>query len=273
MLEDISFDCLFDDFASDSGCSDADLLGATSSADSSSVTSLEQIAALGVASGQKRNCTEFDFGYVSDLSSQGKGNAHKKTKSVSADSTSSANGEDQSTNDYLKKEHRLIRNRESANKCRQKKKTEMQNLNSKISELMGKILSLTQENAGLRADNISLTDHNRFLRNLLASKLELPLHDTPATTTSNLPAKTKSTTGIAMLGLFGAVAIVKNVCSGSVSESYVGGRILLSDYSTQDIEHGNSLYLAVVGVFACLILLFSLQFFQEQKPDKKTYLP
>ena len=87
----------------------------------------------------------------------------------STDSDSGTTSSDQSA-----RERRLERNRESANKCRQKKKNELYELSTKIKELLKEISILTQENAGLRADNSSLTEHNNFLRSMLVMKLEDP---------------------------------------------------------------------------------------------------
>jgi len=68
-----------------------------------------------------------------------------------------------------KHEEKLIRNRESANKSRLKKKQEKMNLEATISSLREQLQQVERENAALRAEKASLTDHNTFLRGLLTN--------------------------------------------------------------------------------------------------------
>jgi len=81
--------------------------------------------------------------------------------------TASSNANDQKRS---KHDEKLIRNRESANKSRLKKKQEKMNLEATISSLREQLQQVERENSALRAENASLNDHNIFLRGLLSNK-------------------------------------------------------------------------------------------------------
>lgn len=146
----------------------------------------------------------------------------KKKRTASPDSDSTTNSEKSSLN----KEFRLIRNRESANKCRQKKKNELRELTLKAGELLKEIGLLKQENAGLRADNTSLTDHNSFLRRILAEKLNVPSQ--PIDSLPFALTNRSSDGGFKILGVFGAVSVLLKILSSTSPQftvPHIGGRV------------------------------------------------
>lgn len=178
-----------------------------------------------------------------------------------------------------KMKSRLEKNRESATKCRLKKKNELNGLTVKITTLVNKVSLLTQENSALRADNASLTDHNRFLRGLISSQSpELPLHAISVKNESNQAAGAAS--GIAILGIFGAFTMLSRHGSGFFNEAGGGGsmgRVLenpLEDLLQQ--QSSSQLHVFVVGIFLCLLLYAAVSFGFVEKcatMEKKGLLP
>lgn len=158
--------------------------------------------------------------------------------------------------DLNKKKTRLEKNRESATKCRLKKKNELNTLTGKITELMKTISRLTQENAALRADNASLSDHNRFLRSLVSSQPELPLH---ASINTDSQQAAGAASGIAILGIFGAFTLFSRGGGYLTAAGHGGnsvGRVLenpLQDLM-QEQAAGSQFHVFIVGVFLCLVL-------------------
>ena len=69
-----------------------------------------------------------------------------------------------------KKDDRLIKNRESANKSRLKRKNEKLEMEETIAELTARIKVLELENTALVTDNTSLNSQNLFLRSLLTDR-------------------------------------------------------------------------------------------------------
>jgi len=76
-------------------------------------------------------------------------------------------------NQRQKKKLRMMKNRESANKSRIKKKNAMIGLQSEVDSLKNEVQKLNQELAAVKAENCSLKNHNSFLQNLL-TKSSLP---------------------------------------------------------------------------------------------------
>ena len=192
----------------------------------------------------------------------------------------SADNESHVTNNEeisLKRQSRLEKNRASATKCRLKKRNELNTLQAKVTEFMKKISELTQENAALRADNASLTDHNRFLRGLLASKPELPFH-TPQDVALESRQAAGAASGIAILGIVGAFTMFsRNGLLGTDHESV--GRVLenpLEDIMRQ--QSGSQFHILIVGVFLCLVLYATISYgfyhpISTSKTAKRELLP
>ena len=70
-----------------------------------------------------------------------------------------------------KREERLAKNRESANKSRLKRKIEMEHMESLLQTLRNENSSLKQDNAALRAENSILSDQVQFLRGLWSERV------------------------------------------------------------------------------------------------------
>lgn len=194
-------------------------------------------------------------------------NSPHTTESVS---TSDCSGDQPSA----KKACRLEKNRASATKCRLKKKNELNTLTAKITELMSTISQLTQENAALKADNASLTDHNRFLRGLISSKPELPQYVTTSSVKTESQQAAGAASGIAILGIFGAFTMLStNGYWGSSSTQ--AGRVL--ENPLQDLlqeQTGSQLHVFIVGVFLCLVLYATISYgAQHPTVEKKGLLP
>jgi len=73
-------------------------------------------------------------------------------------------------NKRMKIESRLIKNRESANKSRIKRKMEKINMEQSLSELQKRVIQLEQENSALMADNAALSCENSKLKQQLREK-------------------------------------------------------------------------------------------------------
>lgn len=168
------------------------------------------------------------------------------SESSGSDISSLANdGNDlSSADDVNKREHRLLRNRLSATKCRQKKKQEHFDMAAKMSELMREISNLKQENAGLRAHNTALMDHNRFLRDLVAqSKGETLLPSSILdvegySRQGSNPAA--SSAGVCTLGIVGVVVALKRIFGASAVT--VTGRIVSAAAAVESHTSSNSGY-------------------------------
>ncbi|OQR93651.1 hypothetical protein THRCLA_08387 [Thraustotheca clavata] len=91
-----------------------------------------------------------------------------------------------------KHEIRLMKNRESANKSRLRRKNQINDLANDVQQLTEERNSLKTEVAALRAENQSLRDQNQFLRGLVSSGTNNTVQatvdvteETPATTSYN----------------------------------------------------------------------------------------
>lgn len=227
--------------------------------------------------GVKRNFSDtlsswepYEFSDMTETDPAQRSSSSSESASVSSESHPEQGG----PRGLDRKMFRLERNRESATRCRQKKKNELKSLTTKITELLQKISILNQENAALRADNLSLTDHNRFLRDLLSAKMELPQH-VSAESNSMMQPGTSAASGIAILGMFGAITVFSKGASFFAESSSGGGRVL--DNPLEDLlqeRDGSPLHLFVVGIFLCLIMLVSIQYgFSHVTVEKKELLP
>jgi hypothetical protein len=197
------------------------------------------------------------------------GGRHSPQTTDAAESTSEHSSECGS-DDFGKMKSRLEKNRESATKCRLKKKNELNTLTSKISTLVKTISQLTQENSALRADNASLTDHNKFLRGLISSQPELPLHHIAKAPRSESQQAAGAASGIAILGIFGAFTMFSS--RGFLSGEAGGGvgRVLEIENPLQDLmqqQSGSQFHVFVVGVFVCLILYAVVSYYGFQQPS------
>lgn len=78
-------------------------------------------------------------------------------------------------------EDRLIKNRESANRSRMKRKNEKLEMEETIGELKSRIRTLELENTALVTDNASLHNQNLYLRSLLSEReVDLKKKSTPS---------------------------------------------------------------------------------------------
>jgi hypothetical protein len=201
----------------------------------------------------------------------GGGRPLKKKRTASPDSDSTTNSEKSSMN----KEYRLIRNRESANKCRQKKKNELRELTLRVGELLHEIGLLKQENAGLRADNTSLTDHNSFLRRILAEKLQVPIHSTGSAASALTNCSSEG--GFKILGVFGAISVLLKVFSSASAQfamPHIGGRVFSEFEVPLPSQNCSNLFQSGVSM-AILFVVFYVVFFSNVVPkgQQKSYLP
>lgn len=192
------------------------------------------------------------------------------------ESASECSGEDHSKADpSAKRACRLEKNRASATRCRLKKKNEMNTLTSRIAELIKTISQLTQENAALRADNASLTDHNRFLRGLISSKSELPQHVAQSSTAKDSQQAAGAASGIAILGIFGAFTMFSGTGFWNSQKTEHIGRVLenpLQDLMQEQV--GSQLHVFIVGVFVCLILYATMSYgVHHPTVEKRGLLP
>jgi hypothetical protein len=86
---------------------------------------------------------------------------------VSAEDGGGADDSCNSSKKRTKTEEKLMRNRESANKSRLKRKHEKLQLEETVAELREKVRTLEMENNALLTDNTTLSQHNFFLQSML----------------------------------------------------------------------------------------------------------
>lgn len=197
------------------------------------------------------------------------------TSPHTTDTVSECSGENDSHGRSLldpsqKRACRLEKNRASATKCRLKKKNELNSLTVRIGELMKTLSQLTQENAALRADNASLTDHNRFLRGLVSTKPELPQYVTSSAAKTDSQQAAGAASGIAILGIFGAFSMLSGGLAGGGDSM---GRVL--ENPLQDLlqeQAGSQLHVFIVGVFLCITLYATLSYGAQHPTVEKTAL-
>jgi hypothetical protein len=146
-------------------------------------------------------------------------------------------------------EDRLIKNRESANRSRLKRKNEKAEMEDAITEYKNRIRTLELENTALMTDNASLHNQNMYLRTLLTEReMDLKKKTAAATTAPGLNGAVSGITVlclVCMCTVFNdwlppALRIAQSI--GSTSSSHrPSGRVLLS---MQDIPsvHMTSAY-------------------------------
>jgi hypothetical protein len=180
-------------------------------------------------------------------------------------------------------EDRLIKNRESANRSRLKRKNEKTEMEEAISEYKNRIRTLELENTALMTDNASLHNQNMYLRTLLSERET----DSKKKTT---PALNGAVSGITVLCLVcmctvfndwlpPALRIAQSLGSSSASSHRPSGRVLLS---MQDIPsvHMTSPYSDAIesspqsyfrmGLLLVAVLCYFgyLRFVQRNHPQK-----
>ncbi|KAK1945414.1 hypothetical protein P3T76_002462 [Phytophthora citrophthora] len=96
------------------------------------------------------------------------------TTDVSASPAAATSTDNDPNAKKSKREIRQMKNRESANKSRLRRKAQLSTLTTEVSELKKKEQELQTIIAGLRAENKSLLDQNTFLRSLVTSFKQEP---------------------------------------------------------------------------------------------------
>eukprot|EP01041_Mallomonas_annulata_P009689 gene9689-20143_t len=74
------------------------------------------------------------------------------------------------TSKRIKREERLVKNREAANKSRTKRKNQLTDMEEAVKQLNQKNVDLQQQCAALRAENMVLVEQNNFLKNLISDR-------------------------------------------------------------------------------------------------------
>lgn len=101
-----------------------------------------------------------------------------------------------------KTEEKLLRNRQSANKSRLKRKHEKMQLEDTVAELRERVRVLEMENNALLTDNTTLSQHNFFLQSMLKKQQE---------ESSGVQALTSSHNGMSAIGGISMLCIVFSV--------------------------------------------------------------
>lgn len=149
-------------------------------------------------------------------------------------STSCSSGES-SCNKRTKIEDKLMRNRESANKSRLKRKNEKFELEDTVAALREQVRTLEMENNALLTDNTTLSQHNFFLQSMLKKQQESGdrLKDTTVSPKSHMSALS----GISMLCVVFSISFFNDWLPSSLQSSgqeswhrveSSSGRVLLS---------------------------------------------
>jgi hypothetical protein len=154
-----------------------------------------------------------------------------------------------------KRDERLMKNREAANKSRDRKKRNMEILTTQVSELEARIQGLSNELAASKAENTTLKGQNEFLRGLLTQQAKpaaelcsAPADTAPAfksevkseTAGAEIPARQTSSTasnaaGTVLFAVALSVAFISNpLNSPAPSTAGHGGRVLLSVSPLED---------------------------------------
>jgi hypothetical protein len=182
----------------------------------------------------------------------------------------------------LKRDDRLIKNRESANKSRMKRKNEKVEMEETIAHLRDRIKDLELENTALVTDNTSLTSQNLFLRSLLTEREKelAKKHD---------DSFRGSVSGVAILCVVCACSFANEwipsvfKIQSATKQHRLPGRVLLSlaESSSADLT---APFLQAVDrnpqsmLHLCLILAAAFGYvmymrYQNAKHSKKTFLP
>lgn len=182
----------------------------------------------------------------------------------------------------MKRDDRLIKNRESANKSRMKRKNEKLEMEETIALLRARIKDLELENTALVTDNTSLTSQNLFLRSLLTDRER------------DLARKQDDS----FRGSVSGVAILCVVCACSFANEWIPsvfkihntvkqqrlpGRVLLSMAESSTVDLTAPFSQAVDKnpqsmIHLCLILCAAVCYvlymkYQNTKQTKKPFLP
>jgi hypothetical protein len=137
---------------------------------------------------------------------------------------------EESCSKKTRREDRLVKNREAANKSRMKRKNQLTDMEITIKNLTEQNLNLQQSNAALRAENIILNDQNNFLKGLLSGKNE----ESTKLTTNSISSFHPTATSFAILGLICTFSFMGDCnyfskrSNVDVTSNIHSGRVLLS---------------------------------------------
>ena len=160
----------------------------------------------------------------------------------------------QHSNKRTKTEEKLIRNRESANKSRLKRKNEKVQLEETVAALREKVRSLEMENNALLTDNTTLSQHNFFLQGLLKKQQQQPSEDPPVSPLAkeaSSQSHMSALSGISMLCVVFSVSFFNEWLPSSLQSAVAGsdgqdswstaggssGRVLLSVEDEYDYDY------------------------------------
>jgi hypothetical protein len=152
-----------------------------------------------------------------------------------------------------KMEFRLMKNRESANKSRVKRKIEKTSMEQAFAELNIRLQELEQENSALLADNISLSNQNNELKKLLSER----------ESGVNIHGKFSSVSALCVvfacsLVLNSLLPSTMTASASSVAHSTSSGRVLLSfDDNTSIVGDECGFSTKLFLFFACFTILLS----------------
>jgi hypothetical protein len=177
-----------------------------------------------------------------------------------------------------KTEEKLIRNRESANKSRLKRKHEKAQLEETVAELRERVRVLEMENNALLTDNTTLSQHNFFLQGMLKKQQEGSKPQEGSSCEQSLSTSNSHISaigGISMLCVVFSVSCLNNylpsswqgITSGDNSEywdnesSSLSGRVLLAvddDVSNIALETGHTRHMFQYALLLGAMFLYYL---------------
>ena len=205
-----------------------------------------------------------------------------------------------SSNKRTRTEDKLLRNRESANKSRLKRKNEKSQLEATVTSLTEQVRTLEMQNTALLTDNTTLSQHNFFLQGLLKKQqLEheaaapFPSHKTTEARVSS-QSQMSALSGISVLCVVFSVSFFNEWLPSSLSSAEdsswgmtgsSAGRVLPSvddddySYSSSSVLSHPSSHPRVVALHYLLILssmflyYFYIQYDQAVQKKSTRLLP
>mmetsp|Transcript_28082 Transcript_28082/g.47477 ORF Transcript_28082/g.47477 Transcript_28082/m.47477 type:complete len:300 (-) Transcript_28082:145-1044(-) len=209
-------------------------------------------------------------------------------------SSNSSNDDDAPcSNKRTKTEDKLMRNRESANKSRLKRKNEKLQLEETVAALQERVRTLEMENTALLTDNTTLSQHNFFLQSMLKKQQDDSSTVVKSEAVSR-PSHMSALSGISMLCVVFSISFFNEWLPSSLQapadsggDSYsIGdssGRVLLSvdddDYSSSSyvyMDRSQQPQVALHYVFlvgAMFVYYFYIQRCKAAEKEQSRVLP
>jgi len=166
-------------------------------------------------------------------------------------------------NKRVKREERLIKNREAANKSRMKRKNQLSDMEEAVNSLTQKNTELEKEIAGLRAENAVLIEQNNFLKTIFSDRAG-----------SAIASLKPAMSGVACLGIVCMTSFVGNQVWSSLLPTFLShssvsqtsnhvqsGRVLLSINDPIETLYEDVSDVGPKTMLSCFLSVFDINHF------------